>query len=234
MSRATTTTGWDSAATIDDVLDRMDTIASTLPTDDGVAVFNRMYRQVTRLVRSAIEEGEFGAGPFLERLDVHFANLFFAAHAADLAGAPVPVAWAPLFEQRDRTGTHPVQFALAGMNAHISHDLPCAVVLACRELGVEPQDDTPEHVDFSTTNAVLEEAQEEIKTWFSSGVVARLDDLGGRLDDGLATFGIHLARAAAWEVSQVLWALSDNPRTDGLFRTNLGRGVAMTSRGILL
>jgi hypothetical protein len=146
----------------------------------------------------------------------------------------VPTAWAPLFEYRARPGTHPIQFAFAGMNAHISHDLPCAVVTTCRELGVEPLDGTPEHVDFSTTNHVLEEAKDEIKGWFSSGTVAHLDRLGGRVDDAFAMFGIHLARAAAWEVAQLLWGLADNPRMDSLVRDNLGRTVAVASRGILL
>lgn len=229
-----TTTGWADADSIDDVLDRMAAIQAALPPEDGVATFNRMYLQVTRLVDDAIDAGRFGAGPFLGRLDVHFANLFFEAYAADLDGREVGDAWAPLFEHRQRPRTHPLQFALAGMNAHICHDLPSAVVLTCRELGVDPVDDSPEHRDFSTTNHVLEEAAEEIKGWFSNGLVARLDEVGGRLDDGLAMFGIHLARAGAWQVAQVLWDLADNPRLDTLFRSNLGRGVGLTSRGILI
>jgi len=222
------------ARTIDEVLERMAAIDAALPRDDGVATFNRMYTQVTRLVRDAVDLGEFAAGDFLERLDVHFANLFFAAYGADATGGQVPRAWAPLFEARARPRTHPIQFALAGMNAHISHDLPLAVVATCRELGVIPDEETPEHLDYTRTNEVLAEASTEIKSWFSTGVVATLDELGGRVDDGFAMFGIHLARAAAWQCSQMLWMLSDNPRMDGFFRDNLGRGVEMTSRGILL
>lgn len=227
-------TGWADASSIDDVLDRMATIDSALPENDGVATFNRMYRQVTRLVDRAVDEGRFGAGPFLERLDVHFANLFFAAYADDLDGLPVTAAWAPLFEHRRRPRTLPVQFALAGMNAHICHDLPSAVVLACRELGTPPIDDSPQHVDFSTTNDVLREAQDEIKGWFSSGLVARIDDAAGNLDDAFATFGIHLARAAAWQAGQALWDLGDHPRMDRMFRNRLAEGVGLTSRALLI
>lgn len=226
--------GWAQARTIDDVLERMSTIETTLSAEDGVATFNRMYRQVTELVDDAVEAQTFGAGDFLMRLDVHFANLFFTAYAADLHGSPVPRAWAPLFEARAKPRTHPIQFALAGMNAHISHDLPDAVVVTCRELGVAPVDGSVEHTDFTTTNEVLELAKDEIKGWFSSGLVERLDDLGGQVDDAFAMFGIHLARAAAWQVSQLEWDLADNPRLDELFRENLARAVAFTSRGILL
>jgi hypothetical protein len=228
------TNGWASARTIDDVLDRMATIESALPADDGVATFNRMYQQVTRLVDSAVDQYLFAAGPFLATLDVHFANLFFQAYADDLDGNPVNGAWAPLFDNRSRPRTHPVQFALAGMNAHICHDLPTAVVTACRELAVTPEDGSPEHRDFSATNSVLEEAMDEIKSWFSSGVVATLDEVGGRVDDAFALFGIAVARAGAWQVAQTLWGLADQPRLDRLFRTNLAHVVGLAGRGILI
>jgi Family of unknown function (DUF5995) len=226
--------GWDQATSIDDVLERMAAIDAELPHHDGVAYFNRMYWQVTRLVDAAVDASAFEAGEFLARLDVHFANLYFAAYAGDLAGTPISPAWAPLFEARAREDTHPIQFALAGMNAHICHDLPHAVVDTCRELVREPVDDSPEHSDFTRTNDVLENAQEEIKGWFATGIVATVDRLGGKLDDGFASFGIHLARAAAWQTSEILWGLADNERLDRLFRDGLSRSVETASRGILL
>ncbi len=231
---ATTHAAISGASTIEDVIDRMTWVDGTLPRDDGVAIFNRMYRHVTRLIDDAVDHGAFEAGEFLARLDVHFANLFFDAYDADRAGAPVPRAWAPLFENRDRPNTHPVQFALAGMNAHISHDLPHAVVGTCREAGSVPVDESPEHHDFTRTNQVLEDASEEIKSWFHTGAVATLDDMGGRFDDALSMWGIHVARAGAWMVSQTLWGLSDNPGMLTLFERGHRRAVEMTSRGILI
>jgi hypothetical protein len=176
----------------------------------------------------------FEAGEFLARLDVCFANLYFTAYAADAAGTEVSPAWVPLFEARVREHTHPIRFALAGMNAHICHDVPAAVVSTCAELDRQPLDDCPEHRDFTRTGDVLADAQEVIKGWFSTGVVAMVDRLGGSLDDGFASFGIHLSRAAAWQTSEVMWELSTNERLDRLFREGLSRSVEMTSRGILL
>lgn len=216
------------------VLARMDRIEAELPAEDGVAYFNRMYREVTRLVRDAVAEGRFASAEFLERLDVNFANLFFTAYAAEGLGAGMPPAWEPLFQARARTDVHPIQFALAGMNAHISHDLAFAVVQTCTDLGLTPDEDGPEHADFTRTNDVLRAAEPQIKRWFATGVVARLDEAGGRLDDGLAMFAIDVAREAAWETAQMLWRLRDNPRTDRLFRRGLARTVELTSRGILL
>ena len=226
--------GWDRAASIDDVLERMTAIDAALPPDDGVAYFNRMYHEVTTLVDKAVAAQVFEAGDFLARLDVQFANLFFAAYAADLAGEPIPPAWAPLFEARRRPNVLPIQFALAGMNAHISHDLPHAVVATCRELMVRPRENSPQHNDYTHTNKVLDDAQEEIKDWFSTGPVAVMDRLGGKVDDGFATFGIHIARAAAWQTAEILWGLSEHEHLDRMFRSSLGTSVGLTSRGILL
>ncbi|MCW2780282.1 MAG: hypothetical protein JWR35_731 [Marmoricola sp.] len=227
-------TEWTNAQSIDDVLDRMEAIETSLPASDGVATFNRMYNQVTKLVRDAVSQHQFEAGEFLERLDVNFANLYFAAHQADLMGTEVPRAWAPLFLARARPHTVPIQFAFAGMNAHISHDLPFAVVTTCQEMGVIPREDSPEHVDYTETNRVLAEASETIKGWFITGVMARLDQATGPVDDAFEMFGIHAARSAAWGSAEMLWRLSDNPRLDELFRSGLSRSVEMANRGILL
>ena len=225
---------WAGAETIDDVLERMDAIDRALPAEDGIATFNRMYHQVTKLVDEAVDTRLFLAGEFLGRLDVHFANLYFEAYAASLDGTEIPRAWAPLFKARVKPDTMPIQFAFAGMNAHISHDLPLAVVATCRELLVIPQEDTPEYSDYIGTNEILAEAAETIRGWFMTGNLARLDQLGGRVDDALEMFGLHLARVAAWDSAEMLWNLADNPRLDKIFRAGLGRTVELANRGILL
>ncbi len=230
----TTASDFARADDIEGVLERMSQIDATLPANDGVAYFNRMYREVTRLVAEAVQGQEFLAAEFLARLDVNFANLFFGAYAEAEAGRPVTRAWSPLFEARSRPETHPIQFALAGMNAHISHDLAFAVVDTCRELGIAPVDRSAEHEDFTRTNDILAAASDQVKGWFLTGLVARLDELGGKVDDGIAMFAIHVARAAAWETSELLWHLGDNPGLDRRFRHGLARTVELTSRGILL
>lgn len=230
----TITTGFARAESIDDVLDRMDVVEADLRPEDGVAVFNWMYREVTKLVDKAVDAKQLRAGDFMSRLDVHFANLFFAAYAADAAGESVPRAWAPLFEHRTRPQTQPIQLALAGMNAHISHDLPYAVVDTCREAGLNPDNDTPQHHDYTATSQVLEAASMEIHSWFDTGIVANLDDMGGKVDDAFAMWSIDAARGAAWLWAQTLWGLADSPQLLALFGDGHRRGVEMTSRAILL
>ena len=222
------------ASDIDGVLDRMADLEKSLPAADGVATFNRMYYAVTCHVDTAVDQASFRAGDFIARLDVRFANHFFAACDADRAGQEIPMAWRPLFRNRARPRTHPVQFAMAGMNAHISHDLAFAVVETCKEIAAVPDSDTDQHADYTHVNDVLEVAAEDMKQWFSTGVVAHLDALGGRVDDAFAMFGIHLARAGAWELAETLWALDDNPRLLRMLTAGLRRAVQLSSEGILL
>jgi hypothetical protein len=60
----------------------------------------------------------------------------------------IPSSWLALFEARHRAGIDRIQFALAGMNAHINHNLPFALEQTNRELNVDPGHDSPEHNDF--------------------------------------------------------------------------------------
>ena len=116
----------------------MEAIEAVLPPADGFACFNRMYLDVTRQVNSRLGQGFFADPAFMTRLDVTFANLYFAA--ADPAA--VPLAWRPLAERRATAGIEPVQFALSGMNSHINHDLPLAIVSTCAALATAPGADS--------------------------------------------------------------------------------------------
>src|SRR5262245_4527593 len=124
--------------TVAGVIARLEAIEAALPAIDGLACFNRMYLQVTRQVVNGLEQGFFADRAFMTYLDVTFAGLYFGAAAAAGGAAAVPLAWRPLLEQRADTGIEPVQFALAGMNAHINHDLPLALVATCTALATSP------------------------------------------------------------------------------------------------
>jgi Family of unknown function (DUF5995) len=58
---------------------------------------------------------------------------------AALTGAPCADSWEAMFSRRDQTDIAWIQFALAGMNAHINHDLPLAIVVTCQAGNTVPQ-----------------------------------------------------------------------------------------------
>ncbi len=216
------------------VIERMVAIAAGLAPDDGVARFNDLYLAVTREV--ALEAGgdSFEDPRFLALLDVVFADIYFAAIDASDQGRPVARAWAPLFEERGRPRVAPIQFALAGMNAHINHDLCLAVVESCVQLGLAPDSGSAQHRDYLRVNAILERVQEQVKDRFATGLLGVADEALGRLDDILASWKVARARDSAWTHAQALWALRDLPslRTDYL--AALGGLVGLASRGLLI
>ena len=212
----------------------MAAIDAALPADDGVAYFNRLYRKTTEEVQQAVVGTAFEVGDFLSRLDVVFANLYFEAVAQSVHGDKIAPAWAPLFECRDLPDVHPIQFALAGMNAHINHDLPIAVVTTCRELTLQPVDDSPAHRDFVRVNGVLRETEAVVKAWFERGLLAKLDREMGKTDDALAMWSIATARDLAWQSAQVLWALDDHPHIQEAYLRTLRTLVRLGGNGILI
>ena len=190
---------------VDEAIARMKQIDASLPTADGVACFNRMYLGVTQNVKDHITQGFFADPDFLATLDVAFANIYFAA--VDAMGGPAdafPEAWKPLLQDRSKRGIYPLQFALSGMNAHINHDLPLAVVETCAKLGTTPDAGT-HHDDYQKVDALLDAAEQSIRESFESGVVLAVDKRARLVLDLVDNWSINSARDAAWANSLVLW-----------------------------
>jgi hypothetical protein len=225
-------------STVAEVVDRLRAIETAGPRRDGVACFARLYREVTESVRADIDGNGFSDSPFLERLDITFAALFFSAldsYDRDPAGAPR--AWVPLFADRSRRGVAPLQFALAGMNAHINRDLPVALVTTCRELALELSEHSREHGDFEHVNLLLAQVEARLKRSYLTGWLGWIDRLVHRfhrIDDIVAMWDVGRARDAAWTNGQALWALRDEPSLADQFLLTLDRIVGLAGRGLLI
>ena len=150
--------------TIQEVIARLEQLESELPVSDGVHWFNRLYLDVTLAVRDYLAKHKLKAPPFLERLDVYFGNAYFAAVDGSVAHPPhVAPAWTPLFDARHDPRIAPLQFALAGMNAHVNHDLAVGVVKTCEALKMNPGD--PQHQDYDAINAILRDRPGGFRRW---------------------------------------------------------------------
>ena len=229
--------GSESPSTVPEVVARLRAIEVSAPPADGVVCFARLYREVTEAVEAQLAGGQPTGRPFLERLDVRFAGLFLAAFEASEGGRAVPPAWVPLFSQRSQHGVAPLQFAIAGMNAHINRDLPVALVSTCRELGLNLAQASPEHAAFEQVNALLSQVEARIKGLYLTGwldAVDRLVHRFHRLDDVLAMWDVARARDAAWTNGQALWALQETPPLATAFLESLDRMVGLAGRGLLL
>src|SRR5690242_5757668 len=139
-----------------DVIRILETIAATCSDGDGLKWFNWLYLQVTRAVKARIDSGGFADPAWLAQLDVQFALLYFGALASALEGKPYAGCWRALFESRGRNPVGRIQFALAGINAHINHDLPQAIVVTCRLATTPPRHGTPHYTDYTNLNSTLD------------------------------------------------------------------------------
>lgn len=212
----------------------MKKIVTALPPDDGVRAFTALYLAVTEAVDEAAKPGTFEDARFVRWLDVVFANMYFEAlRNALFAAGPVPKAWAPLLEARGTRGVLPLQFALAGMNAHINRDLPVALVRTCEGRQIELRRRSPQQRDFRKINSLLAVVEGQIKAELVTETLRDVDVALGDLDDVLAMWKVERAREAAWAYAETLWALRASPQLSGQFLRALDRTVGFAGRGLL-
>jgi hypothetical protein len=219
--------------TVAGAIARMEAIEAALPAADGLACFNRMYLQVTRQVNSRLGQGFFADTAFMTHLDVAFASLYFGAADAADGPAAVPLAWLPLLEQRANTGIEPVQFALAGMNAHINHDLPLALVATCTALATSP-DAGAHFADYQKVDQLLDAAEQSLRESFESAPELAVDHHLTAVNNLIASWTINSARDLAWNNCLLLWAVRDDPIARRLLTDSLASSAALTSRLLLV
>ena len=238
MATSSTQTAPAGPATVADVVARLCAIEASAEPGDGVACFARLYREVTEAVRAELGGEQPARGTFVETLDVRFAGLFFQpldTYASD--PGHTPRAWLPLFAARGRRGVAPLQFALAGMNAHINRDLPVALVTTAAELGVSLDDDSAEHADFEGIDALLAHVEQRIKPAYLTGWLAKVDRLVhrcARIDDVVAMWDVSRARDAAWTNGHALWRLRGEQALADAFLDVLDRTTGLAGRGLLI
>lgn len=218
--------------TVAGVIERLREIDAELPRDDGVAIFNRMYLRVTERIDAAIVDPTielFEDAEAMAELDIEFACLWLRAYEASVTDGKVPSAWKPLFEARSG-GRLPVQYALAGMNSHIEHDLALAVITTCESRRLDPRE---LHGDYEAVNIVLAGVESEVRLSFLDEVGRRLDDRVGPVVHLVSTWNIDKARDLSWVTVETLWALRRMDHLTQRFLAALGHTVGMTSRTLL-
>ena len=201
---------------------------------DGVRYFNRLYLATTVEIRRRRRGAAFEDAEFLDRLDVEFANLYFEAHRAAEEHRELPATWRTVFRLRSKPETLPIQFALAGMNVHINHDLPVAVFRICQVLDRVPSEQSAAYRDFATMNNILADVNVQVRNWFESGVIATMDAACGRLDDALELWSLAEARRRAWRHAQLMWRLREHPSLQEAYLESLTSMVDVATKGILI
>lgn len=215
-------------AAVDAVVARMRDLAATLPERDGIAVFNRVYLEVAETAVRRPAARRSGGSWTAAALDVRLAERYLAAVDAAAGGRRAPACWRPLLEFRRHPGLRPSQFALAGVNAHIGHDLVLVVVDTCRALRCEPAD---VEGAFHRVGDLLLALEERVREELMPGPeLLRVTD---PLTHLLGAWSPERAREAAWSAARSLWALRRLPDLAEEFVQRLDAAAGLAGRMML-
>lgn len=208
----------------------MQTIEATCDDVDGLKWFNWLYLAVTQAVETRVNSGGFADPAWLAQLDVQFASLYFSSLTASLTGIPCPGCWDAVFSVRNNARLGRIQFALAGINAHINHDLSGAIVATCKATNTVPQHCSPQYHDYTSLNATLHGLIQQAKATLSVRLPGDPLPVGSTLENTIAAWNVAAARETAWKNAKQLWYLPA-PLANGLwdavdgFTTVIGKAL---------
>lgn len=225
----------NSMTSIGQVLQVMQNLDNALPATDGLKWFNLLYLDVTQAIYSPSPPIAWADEPWLTHLDIVFAQLYFdALRQSYTSPDTVPSAWQALFEVRHAQDVQRVQFALAGMNAHINHDLPLALVQTCEDLNITPARGSPEYHDYETVNGIIDAVEPKTIQFLANGIpgeVAQDLNVVGRV---ISNWNVVIARDTAWTNGELLWQVRDLPSARDSLMSVIDRLTGFAGRGLLV
>ena len=210
-----------SPQSVAEVLQTLQAIDAICADGDGLRWFNRLYLEVTQEVAGKVGNGGFHDPAWLAELDVQFARLYLGALHCWLTGGSCPGCWRALFAVRSNAQLARIQFALAGINAHINRDLAAAITATCAARNTVPDHAAPQYGDYTSVNSTLDELIERAKRELHVRLLGDALPEVSRLEDTVAAWGTSAAREQAWNNAEALWQLRSVP----ILATNLLDGL---------
>ena len=219
---------------ISDVLQILRTIDTTCVDGDGLKWFNWLYLQVTQAAETREAAGAFTDPQWLAQLDVQFARLYFSALKSSLSGQAASNCWRVLFNSRNQGAIARIQFALAGINAHINHDLPEAIVATCQVTGTTPDHGGTYYSDYTALNSTLDGLIESAKRTLNVRLLGEALPPISHLEDTIAAWNVSAARESAWQNAEQLCQISSIPSLASSFMDMLDGLTTVIGKALLV
>lgn len=203
--------------------------------NDGVACFNRLYQIITTAVKEGIPRGDFPQGAeFIRVLDVMFARRYLEALAAYAAGTRPSGAWRILIRDRSKRHIHPMQYAAAGVNAHVNLDLAVAVVNTCRAMNTRPEPG-PNHQGYQAINRIFARNMQGLRESYEGDPAIRhVDRIIAPVMNMVDDMAVEGLRDLAWGHAQHLWTLRDKPDASRRYIAGMDRHATCLGAAVLI
>lgn len=212
----------------------MRSLDGVLSDRDGLKWFNGLYLEVTSAVQSGVTYRRWNNSAWLELLDVQFAQLYFDALRSWVSQETgTPQCWSTLFERRTDNAVARVQFALAGVNAHINHDLAQALVKTGMLMSMPPVHGSPAYEDYTDLNSVIESVVGRAKHDLMVRLPGNALPPVNHLEDLLAAWSVSAAREAAYTNAEVLWTLKGSDELESRYLSFLDGVTTLSSKALL-
>lgn len=196
---------------------------------DGIACFSGLYHTITQ----TIDVTPYEDRDFLVRLDLEFARRYFdaiRAYAVERHSAPGP--WRLLFDARSNPDIERVQFAAAGVNAHINFDLAAALLNTWPDF---PPNDARRH-DYNTVDDAFKKHMDELRRYYDAPFGAPVFDRTAldRLSNTVADLLVRGTRANAWDDAMRVWNARDREKAREGMLTQLDLVTSLLQHAVLL
>jgi hypothetical protein len=220
---------------VGELIDELRALQNALSPGNGVKWFVHLYADVSEALALELRGGDLEDPVFLELLVLVYGNsVLNVCEDMERRSKRLARAWAPLYERRHDHRVAPIQFALAGLNAHTNHDVPIGLVHACRSTGIAPDSDGPQYRDYMKMTQLLKRTEADVKKWLVTGALEEVDETFGDVDDAIAMWSLQRARQAAWTSGEVLWSLRENDGLTVAYVSVMDRMAGFAGRGLLL
>ena len=175
--------------------------------NDPRGYFASLYLNVTRAVKSGIDNKEFQDNVRMEKLDVVFATRYIDAYYNSKTKTAITDSWALAFKLDTAYWSIVLQHLLIGMNAHINLDLGIAAAVIMKGENINDLKS-----DFDKINSILASLVGDVERdlaaiWPTLGKILKLTK---GIDNFLVNFSMTLARDGAWKFAQFLSKTHEN------------------------
>lgn len=192
----------DYFASIEEDLDWLKSLSSTLPTGDKRLLFADIYHEVTKEMKVLFEENRFNNPVWVERLMLKYVSLYKHALDCSLAPCALSPSWQTAFGSHQSNKYKPGVQLLLSISAHVNRDLPIA--LAAIETDFK---DEKLKQDYRKIALIFDRRMPSLIQLLKNYQRCRVSKVDRKLIDRIIRWAMNSTRDQSWEYGKKLSAI---------------------------